>query len=84
MAATFSGFAPSGTQIVARTPCRRAAYAIDWPWFPVEAVTRPRSRSSGVSCETRLIPPRTLNAAVGLWFSCFTHTSAPTASASAG
>jgi hypothetical protein len=60
-----AGFASSGTQIVARTPNRCAAYAIDWPWLPVEAVTTPRSRSPALSWESKLIPPLTLNAPIG-------------------
>jgi hypothetical protein len=60
-----TGFAPSGTQTIARTPKRPAANAIDWPWFPVDAVTTPARRSSSLSCETRLTPPRTLNAPIG-------------------
>ena len=63
--ATFTGFAPSGAQIVACTPNSRAAYAIDWPWFPVDAPNTPRSRSARPSCATRLTPPRTLNAPTG-------------------
>ena len=35
----------------AATPNSRAAKAIDWPWLPVEAVIRPRSRSSAASWE---------------------------------
>jgi hypothetical protein len=63
--ATFTGFADSGTQTIARTPKSRAAFAIDCPWLPVDAAIRPRRRSSSESCETRWTPPRTLNAPVG-------------------
>ena len=48
IAATLTGFEPSGMQMIARTPKSRAAKAIDWPWLPVDAVTTPRPRSSGV------------------------------------
>jgi hypothetical protein len=70
MEATLTGFAFSGTQMVAGTPKRRAAYAIDCPWFPVEAEMTPSSRSSALSCASRLTPPRTLKAPTGWWFSC--------------
>ena len=83
MAAVLTGFAPSGTQMRAVTPKRRAAYATDCPWLPVEAAIRPRRRSSSDSCATRLSPPRTLNAPVGWWFSCLTRTDVPTSSSSA-
>jgi hypothetical protein len=78
MAATLTGFAPSGTQIVALTPKSRAPWATDWPWFPVDDAMTPLSRSAALSCEARLTPPRTLNAPVGRWFSCLTKTVAPT------
>ena len=84
MDAIFTGFAPSGTQIRAGTPNRRAAKATDWPWLPVEAAITPRSRSEASRCETRLTPPRTLKAPTGWWFSCLTQTSAPTSSLSPG
>ena len=71
MAATLSGFAPSGAAITARTPKVLAAYAIDWPWFPVDAVMTPRVRSSSDSRESRLSPPRTLNAPTGVAVSSF-------------
>ncbi len=71
MAAFLSGLLPVGTTIVHGTPSRRHASAIDWPWLPVVAVITPR-RSSGVRSATRFRPPRTLNAPVGLWFSCLT------------
>ena len=61
-----------------------AANEIDWPWLPVEAVITPLRRSSSLSCETRLTPPRTLKAPTGWWFSCLTHTSVPTSSLRAG
>src|SRR5674536_117371 len=34
--------------------------------------------------ETKFSPPRTLNAPVGVWFSCLTHTSVPVARARSG
>ena len=77
IAATLPGLAPSGTAMVARTPCARAAKAMLWPWFPVEAVNSPDARSLALNCATRFSPPRTLNAPTGRWFSCFTHTLAP-------
>ena len=82
--ATFTGFAPSGTQMTVRTPKSRPAKAIDWPWLPVDAVITPRRRSSSESCETRLTPPRTLKLQTGWWFSCLTQVSAPTSSSRAG
>jgi hypothetical protein len=61
----------------------RQARAIDCPWFPVLAVMMPR-RSSADRLRTRLTPPRTLKAQVGLWFSCLTNTSRPVSAASSG
>ena len=49
------------------------------------ALTTPgRSGSSRRSRSNSTSPPRILNAPVGVWFSCFTHTSVPSASASSG
>ncbi len=84
IAATFTRLAPRGTHTIACTPNSRAAYAIDWPWLPVEAAMTPRRRSSSPSWDTRLMPPRTLNAPVGWKFSCLTQTSAPTSADSPG
>src|SRR5256885_2899254 len=84
MAETLTGLAPSGTQIRARTPNRRAAKASDWPWLPVEAAMIPRAGSPSSRRDTRLTPPRTLKAPVGWWFSCFTSTSKPTARSRSG
>ena len=70
--------------MVALTPKMRAPKAIDSPWFPVDEATTPRSRSSAVSRETRLMPPRTLNAPVGRWFSCLTNTIASSSRPSGG
>ena len=72
IASTLTGLAAAGAQMMALTPKSRAAKATDWPWLPVEAAITPRRRSSSLSRLTRLIPPLTLNAPVGLWFSCFT------------
>ena len=55
---------------------------MDWPWFPVEALITPALRSSLVSWLSRLMPPRTLNAPTGWWFSCLTQSWAPPARAS--
>ena len=71
MAAFLSGLLPIGTTIVQGTPSRWQASAIDCPWLPVVAVITPR-RSSGLRFATRFNPPRTLNAPVGLQFSCLT------------
>jgi hypothetical protein len=70
--------------MIALTPKRFAANAIDCPWFPVEAQISPRCRSSSESCETRLTPPRTLKAPTGWWFSCLTQIWVPTSSDSSG
>ena len=63
----------------AGTRARAAANAIDWPWLP----SSPRSRRAPdprmTDAPTRFRPPRTLKAPVGLWFSCLTWTSAPSA-----
>ena len=45
---------------------------MDWPWLPVDAVMTPRLLSSGLSWETRFMPPRILKDPVGWKFSCFT------------
>ncbi len=85
MAAFLSGLLPSGTTMVTLTPTAVPAKARLWPWLPRVAEMIPltwgrpaRSRSA------QMTPPLTLNAPVGVWFSCLTHTSAPTASASSG
>src|ERR687891_107980 len=44
----------------------------------------PRDRSSSDIAPTRLRPPRTLKAQVGLWFSCFTQIERPVASSRSG
>ncbi len=62
---TFPGLAFWGTTMRAWTPKIRAAKATDCPWLPVEAVITPRDRSSGLSWETKLMPPRTLKAPIG-------------------
>ena len=72
MASTLSGLAFSWTQTVAFTPNIFEASAMDWPWLPVEAVMTPLSLSSGLSWETRLMPPLILKAPVGCMFSCLT------------
>ncbi|MDP2899984.1 MAG: hypothetical protein Q8O47_03330 [Candidatus Bathyarchaeota archaeon] len=65
MARTLSGLGFLGTHMIAFTPNIFDAKAMDWPWFPVEAVTTPRRLSSSLSWLTRLIPPLILNAHVG-------------------
>ena len=60
-----TGLACSGTQMMARTPNKAAANAIDWPWLPVDAEITPRSRSAALSWLIRFTPPRTLNAPTG-------------------
>src|SRR5215475_1736621 len=57
---------------------RAAANEIDWPWFPRVAVTTPPILGCDrVRRSMYTTPPRTLNAPVGVWFSCFTHTVQP-------
>ncbi len=72
IASTLSGLAPSWTQTVALTPNIFDARAMDWPWLPVEAVMTPFAFSSGLSWETRFMPPLILKAPVGCRFSCLT------------
>jgi len=84
IAATLTGFAPSGTKTVAGAPNSWAAKATDWPWLPVEAASTPRARVAGSSWASRLTPPRTLKLPVGRWFSCLTETSVPTSAESPG
>ena len=45
---------------------------------------RRAAASRAASCASRFRPPRTLNAPVGVWFSCLTHTSQPARRASSG
>ena len=80
IAATFTGLALSGTQIARGTPNSRAAKATDCPWLPVEAGDHAARALVRVELRERLMPPRTLNAPTGWWFSCLTQTSAPTSS----
>jgi len=85
VAAFLSGELPSGTTIVTGTPNARPAYARLWLWLPRDADTSPAGRPCSASeCETKFSPPRTLNAPVGVWFSCLIHTSAPVARARSG
>ncbi|MNF86968.1 hypothetical protein D3C84_694200 [compost metagenome] len=85
MALFFSSEFPCGTTISERKPSAVAASARLWPWLPRVAVTMPRA--SGwvrLSQCMKVMPPRTLNAPVGVWFSCLTHTVQPNRSASKG
>src|SRR5215471_2887651 len=60
-------------------PARAAAKEIDWPWFPRVAETTPAILGCDRVRRSRYTtPPRTLNAFVGVWFSCLTHTVQPT------
>jgi len=52
--------------ITVRTPFRDAANASDCPWFPRVALTMPRGSGPAASDASRLSPPRTLNAPVGV------------------
>src|SRR5215467_773546 len=64
--------------MVAGMPARAAAKEIDWPWLPRVAETTPAILGCDrVRRSMYTIPPRTLNAPVGVWFSCFTHTVQP-------
>src|SRR5262249_53556294 len=64
--------------MVAGMPARAAANDIDWPWLPRVAVTTPAILGCDrVRRSMYMTPPRTLNAPVGVWFSCFTHTVQP-------
>ena len=83
-AATLRAGAPTGTTTVTGTSLRAPAQARDWAWLPVEAVTTPRRRSSGLSAAMSATPPRTLKAPVGWTFSCLTVTSTPASALSSG
>src|SRR5512133_4339744 len=67
-----------GTKMRARTPSSRAAHATAWPWLPALAATTPAARSSGVSVDSLLTAPRTLNEPVRCRFSAFSSTLRPT------
>src|SRR5215469_5301436 len=59
-------------------PARAAAKEIDWPWLPRVAETTPAILGCDrVKRSMYTTPPRTLNAPVGVWFSCFTQTVQP-------
>ena len=75
IAATLTGFAFSGTQIVARTPKSRARESDRLAVVAGRRGDHAALALVPLSCETRLTPPRTLNAPVGWWFSCLTYTS---------
>ena len=55
----------SGISTVAATPVSEAAWATAAPWFPVEAATTPRARSSSERCCRRCMAPRILKDPVG-------------------
>ena len=78
IAAFFSTLLPLGAKTVTRTPWRRAAKGMLWPWLPRVAVTM---RSGNCPLRWRwskyTSPPRTLKAPMGVWFSCFSQTSQP-------
>jgi len=73
-----------GANVAERIPCTSAAKAIDWPWFPVEALTTPAARSSSPKWPNSVSPPRTLKALTGFANSSFRDTSASSSSVSAG
>src|SRR5256886_16671087 len=78
MAAFFSRLLPNGTTTTALRPNWRAAKACDCPWFPrVAEITPFVSGCVRRSQSMYTIPPRTLKAPTGVWFSCFIHTSHP-------
>src|SRR5215469_16261914 len=59
-------------------PARAAAKETDWPWLPRVAETTPAILGCDrVKRSMYTTPPRTLNAPVGVWFSCFTQTVQP-------
>ena len=71
--------------MVTGSPPWRPANAMLWPWLPRVAETSP----AGATPETRsrsmkLSPPRTLNAPVGVWFSCLTQVSVRVKCSSSG
>ncbi len=61
----------------AGTPARWAAHATAWAWFPADGATTPAARSESLSDWIFVYAPRTLNAPVFCWFSCFSSTSHP-------
>src|SRR5215471_15391959 len=66
-------------------PARAAAKETDWPWLPRVAEATPAILGCDrVRRSMYTTPPRTLNAPVGVWFSCFTHTVQPLRSRSLG
>ena len=78
-AAFLSGLLPTGTTIVTGSPVARPANARLGRGSPVVAETSPATSGPPAPAAARVytIPPRTLNAPVGVWFSCFTTTVVP-------
>ena len=67
------------------SPARAPAKARLWPWLPRVAETMPLAFGwRRFSASTKVSPPRTLKAPVGLWFSCLTTASAPSRRAISG
>ena len=61
----------TGTQTVAATPNILATVATARPWLPLEQVTTPRDRSSGVRLAMQFKAPLTLKDPVACKFSNF-------------
>ena len=69
--------APSGMKTVAAMPCCCAASATPCAWFPADAATTPRARSSSESRAIRTEAPRILNEPVRWRFSHLRWTGTP-------
>ena len=70
---------PTGITITARMPSRLACRATPWAWFPAEAATTPRPRSSSLSSPSLLAAPRSLNEPTACRLSSLSRTSHPQA-----
>src|ERR1051326_3524738 len=65
IALTFASGAVDGAMTVQGTPSLRARHATPWAMLPADAVTTPRSSSSGRRCAIAFAAPRILNDPIG-------------------
>jgi hypothetical protein len=77
VAAILASLAPRHMTTSASIPSLAAPHASACAWFPAEIPITPRARSSGVSDESLLRTPRTLNDPVRWKSSAFSQTRSP-------